>query len=259
MARLIEDLMRPDGRVALVTGGGEGIGAAISHFLADAGADVMVTDVNGDTAERTVASIRGEGGRATAMQLDVTDPASLETAFNEVERRVGLVTVLINNAGIFPICRFAESSAELFDRTMSVNLRAAFLCSRLAAAQMGMAGGAILNIASIEAERPSFPGLSHYGAAKAGMIGLTRHLAYELGPQGIRVNALLPGTIDTPGARRCGGAMDADQLEAANRFIPVGRSGHSGDVAAAALFMVSPAASYISGQCLAIDGGQSVS
>lgn len=250
----MEQLLRLDGRSALVTGAGEGIGAAIARFLANAGASVTVTDVNPINAERVAASIRGEGGIAKGMAMDVTDEDAVVAGFDAA----GSVSILVNNAGIFPLARVTEASAELLTRTLDVNLRGAMLCSREAARRIGKGGGAIVNIASIEAWRPSFPGLAHYGAAKAGMIGLTRHLAYELGPRGITVNALLPATIDTPGARRCGGAMDEAQLAAANRVIPVGRHGHAGDVAAAVLFLVSSAATYISGQAIAIDGGQMV-
>ncbi len=253
MAGLTAQLFRLDGRSALVTGAGEGIGAAIARFLADAGAAVTVADIDPVNAERTAASIRAEGGEARPAVMDVTDEAAIASAFDAA----GPVSILVNNAGIFPIARFADASAELFDRTLDVNLRGALLCSREAARRID-GPGAIINIASIEAWRPSFDGLAHYGAAKAGMIGLTRHLAYELGPRRITVNALLPGTIDTPGARRCGAAMDEAQLAQANRAIPVGRTGHGGDVAAAVLFLASPAATYISGQAIAVDGGQMV-
>jgi NAD(P)-dependent dehydrogenase (short-subunit alcohol dehydrogenase family) len=256
VVKLVDQLLRLDGRRALVTGAGGGIGAAIARFLADAGAHVIVADLDARKAEETAESVRRDGDSARSVQLDVADEASIAAAFVAFSSGDPL-DILVNNAGIFPSARFPDVSAELFDRTIAINLRGAFLCTQQAVGCMP-AGGAVINIASIEAARPSFSGLAHYGASKAGLVGLTRHLAVELGGHGIRVNAVLPASIDTPGARRCGAALDQEQLAQARRPIPVGRAGHSGDVAAAVLFLASPAAGYITGQSLFVDGGLSV-
>lgn len=260
--RSIADLFSLEGSSAFVTGGGRGIGEAIAGRLAEAGAAVAVADLDGAQAGRVAEQLRSRGRRAMPVQCNVADPVASKAALAEVEKRQGPVNILVNNAGIFPFAPVGRVSTELWNQVISVNLTGAFFLAQAASDQMSASGhgGAIVNIASVDAFRPT-GNLVHYDASKGGMVMMTRSLALELAPKRIRVNAIAPGSIDTPGAQAATGAavpQGASMEELARAFlarIPLGRMGTPDDIATAALFLASPASSYITGSVVVVDGG----
>jgi len=249
---------------ALVTGAGRSIGRAIALRLAEAGAALLVADVDLDGGRETVEAIAALGGTAEAMVADVANVAEGRAAVAEAVAAFGRLDVLVNNAGIFPFAAALTLAEEQWDRVLDVNLKGAFFLARAAARLMIAArrGGRIVNVASVAALRPS-GNLAHYDASKGGLLALTRALALEFAPHGITVNAILPGEIDTPGTR--GNASELDQEGGvavmdmrAPEFlarIPLGRLGTPEDVANAALFLASGASAYITGASLVVDGG----
>lgn len=243
------DLIELSGKRALVTGGGKGIGAAISARLVEAGAVVTIADLDADAAI--------DAGRLGAdfVECDIADADQLCHAVDVGAGEAGL-DILVNNAGIFPTTGpLTEVSDEFVDRMLDVNVRAQFSATREAASRMPH-GGSIVNLASIAALGGG-ANISAYAASKAAVVALTRASARELGPKGIRVNAIAPGIIDTPGVQeqmqplRAGG-LDIDARIAAN---PVGRRGLPDHIARAALFLVSDLAEFVSGHLLVVDGG----
>jgi 2-hydroxycyclohexanecarboxyl-CoA dehydrogenase len=244
-------------RVAIVTGAGSGIGLAIAHRLAGEGASVAVWDRNGDTASAAAAEIAAEGGRAVAMTVDVSDRAGIDAAVLEVRDALGPPLILVNNAGIAPFEPFLEISGESFDQVIAVNLKGTFECCQAVVPHMLDARwGRIVNIASSSAQTGS-PYQVHYAASKAGVIGLTRSLARELGPKGITVNTIPPSFVDTPALR---GAEEAGFLGEGvpfhERSTPVRRVGRPEDIAAACAFLVRDDASYVTGQVIGVNGGR---
>jgi len=256
------DVFRLVGKVALVTGGGRGIGEAIALRLADAGAAVAVADVDAQGARRTADQITKAGGRSMALGLDVADAVACGKAVARVESELGGLDVLVNNAGIFPFSPATATTPELWNHVLAVNLSGAFFLAQAAAKAIGRrpAGGAIVNIASVDAIRPT-GNLAHYDASKGGLVMLTRSLALEFAPMKIRVNAIAPGAIDTPGAQAGmaavmpSGANPADLARAFLARIPLGRMGRPDDIAHAVVYLASPASSYVTGALLAVDGG----
>lgn len=245
----IENLIKLTGQCALVTGGAKGIGAAIAARLGQAGARVTVADLDPDGAESAAAI------GADFVQCDITDAAALGAAIDTAAAD-GDLDILINNAGIFPTTGpLAKVTDDFVSRMLDVNVRAQFSATREAARRMTN-GGAIVNMASIAALGGG-ANISAYSASKAALVALTRAHANELGPQGIRVNAIAPGIIETPGVAeqmeplRAGG-LDIDARIAAN---PVGIAGQPDHIARGALFLVSDLASFVSGHLLVIDGG----
>jgi 3-oxoacyl-[acyl-carrier protein] reductase len=236
------------GNVVLVTGAGRGLGLALGQAFAEAGATVIF-HYHLSSAEAS-ASAQKYGG--AAIQADLTKPAEVQRMFTEISTRFLRLDVLINNAGIYPVSRLLEMKAEEWDGVIQSNLRSTFLCTQAAALLMKADGGSIINIASIESTHPAI-GHSHYTAAKAGIIQFTRTAARELGEYNIRVNAVSPGLIDRPG-------LAQDWPEGVNRWCsstPLNRLGTPADIAAACLFLSSPAASWITGINLVVDGGAS--
>lgn len=243
------DLIDLTGKRALVTGGGKGIGHAISVRLAQAGAHVTIADM--DPAAAEVAASLG----AAFVVCDITDAAQLEAAVTAAAGGTNL-DVCVNNAGIFPTTGpIAEVTDEFVHHMLDVNVRAQFSASREAAGRMAD-GGAIVNMASIAAIGGG-ANISAYSTSKAAIIGLTQAFANELGPKGIRVNAIAPGIIDTPGVQdqmaplRAGG-LDIDARIAANPLRTAGQPDH---IARAALFLASEQSAFITGQLLVVDGG----
>jgi len=243
-----------ENKVAIVTGASKGIGAAIARHLADAGAAVVVNYASSkDGAERVVADITRAGGRAIAVQADVARPEQIERLFAETRRAFGRLDILVNNAGVYEFAPLEDITPEHFHRHFDLNVLAVLLVSRAALAQFGGDGGSIVNISSF-ASTLTPPQSAVYSASKAAVDAVTRTLAKELGPRGIRVNAINPGMIQTEGVRAAG--MDAGdfrkQLEAQT---PLGRIGQTQDVAPAVVFLASPDAGWITGETLVIGGG----
>jgi len=206
-----------------------------------------------DAAERVVADITRAGGRAVALQADVARPEDIERLFAETKRVFGRLDILINNAGVYEFARLEDITPEHFHRHFDLNVLAVRLASRAAAAQFGVDGGSIVNISSF-ASTLTPPQSAVYSASKAAVDAVTRSLAKELGPRGIRVNAINPGMVETEGLHAAG--MDAGdfrkQLEAQ---APLGRIGQTQDIAPAVVFLASPEAGWITGETLAISGG----
>ncbi len=241
------------GRVVIVTGSGSGLGRGIARRFAEAGARVVVHyNASAEGARRVVEEIRGGGGQAIAVQGDLTRADEVARLIDESVRAFQRVDVLVNNAGIYPAHPFLEMTRAQWDEVVNANLTSAFLCTQAAARQMIAQGegGAIVNITSIEAENPA-PGHAHYDAAKAGAMMLTRASALELAPYTIRVNAVAPGLIWSE-------TLEEDWREGVERWTraaPLKRLGMPEDVADACLFFASPAARWITGASLIVDGG----
>ena len=244
-------------RIAVVTGGGSGIGAAVSQRLAADGAAVAVFDLDGETATETASTIETAGGTAIAVACDVAVRASIEDGIAETIDTLGRPTILINNAGISPFERFLEISRESFDRVMAVNLRGTFEFCQVVIPHMVEEGwGRIVNISSSSAQTGNF-GHAHYSASKAAVIGLTKSLAREFGRRGITVNSIPPSFIETPSLHQ---AADRGHLgggiEEHIPTTPVRRVGQAEDIAAACSFLCRDDASYITGQVLGVNGGR---
>ncbi len=245
---------RLDGQVALVTGAARGLGRASALALAQAGADVALGLRNASTGQPVVDEIAAVGRRALPLQMDVTRLPEIRAAVDRTLDHFGRIDVLVNNAGIGPPNPAEQVSEEDFDRTIAVNLKGTFFCSQAVGRTMLLAGrgGAIVNLSS-QAGFVGLPTESVYGMTKAGIAHLTRCLAVEWGPQHIRVNAVAPTFIRTPGTVKWLGD-DAFRTDLMSR-IPLGRVGEPVDVAGAVVFLASPAASLITGATLLVDGG----
>jgi len=241
------------GSAALVTGGAMGRGAAIAGTLAEAGAAVTVVDRDEQGAGAVAESIQSGGGRALAIAGDVTDAAVRTQALERTREHFGRLDVLVNNAGIFPFTTFLDLPEEQWRRVLEVNLNAVFLWTQAGARMMSELGngGCIVNLASVQALKPTGPGIAHYNTSKAGVVMLTRSAALELAPQGIRVVAVAPGVIETPGTRPL---IDSGAVDVVAR-TPLGRLGRVADVADLVLFLASPAAGFITGETVVVDGG----
>lgn len=241
------------GRVAVVTGGGSGIGRGIAEALAGAGARVAVLDRSIEGAEATLASIRDAGGAGVAVVCDVSDPASVNAAAAQTAELLGPCDVLVNNAGMIRAGALETLAIEEWNGLLAVNLTGYFLCAQTFGRQMrAKGGGAIVHIASISASQATAFG-GAYSVAKAGIAMLSRQLAVEWGPQGIRSNTVCPGMILTPLTQAI--YDQPGTLERRSQAVPVGRIGRPEDIAEAVLFLASDRASYISGEDLTVDGG----
>lgn len=246
-----------DGQVAVVTGAGKGIGRGIAICLAEAGADVSVAARNEAEIEEVASAIRALGRRAIAVVTDVTERGALETLAKRTEDELGAPTIWVNNAGGIPdaTARYLTGvDDDAWDSQIDLNLKAVWAGSKAAAASMSKAGGSIINISSRTAVGPQKKN-GPYGAAKAAVNSLTETLAVELAPQ-IRVNAVAPGPVPTQNFIECT-KVDPSQLDAMEKTLPVPlrRFGTPEDVGAAVVYMASPAASWVTGQCLYVTGG----
>lgn len=251
-------------RTAIVTGGGRGIGRAIARRFAAEGAAVLVTARSGSECDAVVREIAGAGGKAAAVAADVGQPAGCERIVAAARERFGRVDILVNNAGIYgPVKPIEEITVEEWDTTQAVNLRSAFLLTKLVLPEMYARGsGVIVNIASISG-KAAFPWGSAYASSKAGMLGMTRIVAAEAARQGVRVNAICPGPVfETKMSQELGAElsrrMGVDNEKQKDDFIQgilQGRAQTADEIAAAALFFASDEASAITGQSLNVDGG----
>lgn len=239
-----------NGKVALVTGGSRGIGAAIAKRLAGDGAAVAITYSSGqEKADEVMRAIEADGGRAIAIRANSVDADAVSAAVGETVEKLGRLDILVNNAGVASIAPIDEFSLEDFDRLMAVNVRAVFVASREACRHMGE-GGRIITIGSVNADRVPFVGGSVYGMSKAAVAGFTRGLARDLGPRGITVNTIQPGPVDTE-MNPADGPFAAVLLPT----LAIPRYGRVDEIAGLVSYLAGPEAGYITGAALTIDGG----
>jgi 3-oxoacyl-[acyl-carrier protein] reductase len=243
--------MRLKDKVALVTGGGRGIGQAIAMIFAREGADIVVADVNLGIAQKTASEIESLGRRALALEMDVTNYDLVEAGINKILDKMGKVDILVNNAGITKDNLLLRMSQADWDAVINVNLKGTFNCIKAVSRQMiKQRSGRIISIASIIGLMGN-PGQANYAASKAGIIALTKTVAKELASRNINANAVAPGFIQTEMTAKLSEEVKKKMLEA----IPLGKLGTPEDVANVCLFLASQESSYITGQTITIDGG----
>jgi 2-dehydro-3-deoxy-D-gluconate 5-dehydrogenase len=253
------------GKAAIVTGGALGIGFGIVERLVEAGAQVVVADMNKEALE-TVPN-RLKGGKVRTLVLDVSKDEGWEKLVKACVNDFGKLDILVNNAGIYPQVPLLKMEPALFDKVLSINLKGLAFLSKAAAAQMIKQGkgGAIVNIASIDSVHPSMVGLAAYDASKGGVLSFTKNFAVEVAPHGIRVNAIAPGGINTEGTSKpleASGMTPAQMKAMMDGFmarIPMKRMGEPDDIAKVALFLASDAAGYMTGSLVVVDGGMLLS
>ncbi|MBZ9799111.1 SDR family NAD(P)-dependent oxidoreductase [Mesorhizobium sp. ES1-4] len=242
---------RLTGKKALVTGGARGIGGAIATAFAREGADVAVLDLKLDAAEARTAALAAFGVKTFAVAADVSDEAQVEAAVKKVEAALGQIDILVNNAGIDTTSVVAEMSTAMWDQMMAVNLRSVFLCTRAVLKPMiSRKFGRIINIAS-QLGHKGAPEMAHYAAAKAGAIGFTRSLAYEVARDGITVNAICPGPIETELFK----ALPEEWKKRKLGELPIGRAGHVDEIAPTAVLLASEEGAYYIGATMNPNGG----
>lgn len=250
----IETLVTLNGKVAFVTGAAMGIGQAIVRRLHQAGAMVIVADLNREAADQVAAELNElRADSAHAFGLDVSQASEVEAAFAYTLEKCGSLDILVNNVGIYPFQNVMDMNEADFMRVINVNLKGVFLCTQNAALSM-KSGGKIINITSVDAVHPSMVGLAHYDASKHGVWGFTKNVALELAERGITVNAIAPGAIATPGVGSIDGEI-TEPLKAMESKIPMKRIGVGDDIAKATLFLASDLSSYMTGSQIVVDGG----
>lgn len=244
--------MKLAGKIAVVTGAGRGIGRAIAVSLAEAGAKVIVNySRSQEAAEQVVAQIRDAQGEAVAVQADVSDPEQVTILFARAQEQFGRLDILVNNAGVTRDKLLLRMTVEDWDAVLNTNLRGAFLCAKaVAPAMLKQRAGVIVNVGSVVG-RVGAAGQANYSASKAGLVGLTKSLARELGSRSVRVNAVAPGFIET----EMTGVLKAEYRETILKQIPLNRFGTAEDVARVVTFLCSPDAAYVQGEVITIDGG----
>jgi 2-dehydro-3-deoxy-D-gluconate 5-dehydrogenase len=270
------------GKSAIVTGGAAGIGLGIALRLTEAGANVLIGDIDQSASQLAVKQLGERRGRARAMRADVTDPTCGADLAARCVEEFGSVDILVNNTGVYPIAKFVDMAPEVFDRIIDINLRGLMFTSQGVARRMVQqgAGGVIINIASIDGSHASFPGLGAYSASKAAVIQVTKNMALELGRHRIRVVSIAPGGIITPSGLKAGrelllasraesargdgrttppSEITAEERAAIDRAttarIPLGRTGTPDDIGMVAVFLASAAAGYITGETVFVEGG----
>jgi len=242
------------GKVAVVTGASKGIGAGIARELAAAGAAVVVNYAAAkDDAERVVASIQQKGGKAVAVQADVSKEADVKRLFAETKQAFGPVDVLVNNAGVYGFQPIEEVSEAEYRREFDINVLGPLLATREAVAHFNGNGGSIINVSSV-ASTKAIATLAIYSGTKGALDAITRALAAELGPRKIRVNTIAPGVIDTPGATTLG-VIGGDFEKQAAAQTPLGRIGQPDDVGKIAVFLASDQSYWVTGERIAAAGG----
>jgi NAD(P)-dependent dehydrogenase (short-subunit alcohol dehydrogenase family) len=267
----VESLWSLRGQTAIITGAGRGIGRSVASLFAAAGARIVLADVNRESVTEAAAALTAGGttaevAAAEAMVVDISDEQSVRSLYAASFAKFGAVDILIHCAAIFPKYDLLEITVDQWDAVHAVNTRGTMLVMREAIKQMRASGrgGAIVNISSVSGEREVVFHNAAYGASKAATTNLTRVAALEYGADKIRVNAVLPGGTATEGAKQASESMKARGLEMKGPMVqpgrvPLGAMGSAADVAAACLFLASPGARFITGQCLAVDGGFLVS
>ncbi|MBU2659413.1 SDR family oxidoreductase [Bacillus cabrialesii] len=250
---------RLENKTAVITGAATGIGQATAEVFTNEGARVMIGDINTDQMKETVEAIRQNGGQADAFHLDVSDENSVKAFADQMKEACGTIDILFNNAGVDQEGgKVHEYPVELFDRIMAVDLRGTFLCSKYLIPLMLENGGSIINTSSMSGHAADLD-RSGYNAAKGGITNLTRAIAIDYARDGIRVNSISPGTIETPLIDKLAGTKEQEMGEAfreANKWItPLGRLGQPKEMATVALFLASDDSSYVTGEDITADGG----
>ncbi len=260
----LQELISLSGKVAIVTGGAKGIGYGIAYRLAEAGAKVLVADLDEATAQRTAQELTHKGWSVAAIKVDVSNEEDAKRMIATAQQQFGSVDILVNNAGIYPPAPVAQMSEADFEKVMHVNLRSVFLTTKYAAEVMKQQGrgGRIINITSIDALHPSMVGLAHYDASKHGVWDFTKNSALELAPAKIWVNAIAPGGIQTPGVEAMqaqtqvpAGVDPKQMVQAFLAKIPMQRMGEPDEIGKVALFLASDMSSYMTGEQIVVDGG----
>jgi len=242
------------GKVAVITGASKGIGAAIAKALATEGAAVAVNYSSSKSgADKVVAEITGSGGKAVAVQADMSKRADIERLFAETKKTFRRLDILVNNAGIYEFAPLENVTEEHFEKHFNLNVRGLLLASQAAAKLFDSAGGSIINISSVASIR-GFPDAAVYSGTKGAVDAITRSLAAELGPRKIRVNAVRPGMVETEGTHSAGIA-ESDMRKQVEAQTPLGRIGQPQDIASAVVFLVSGDSSWITGETFVISGG----
>lgn len=240
--------MSDQNKVAIITGARQGIGFAIAKSLAEAGFNIVISDINQLDAETAASQITMDNIQSIGIACDVTDQSQVDTLISKTLEHFGRIDVLVNNAGVYPFKPFQDMQVEDWDKVININLKGVFLTSKAVSIVLPV-GGRIINISSI-ASIIGFQGLTHYCASKSAVNGFTRALALEIAPKNITVNAVLPGAIETPGAQM---PDETKQQTIAN--IPLQRIGKPEDIANMVTFLASDKSSYITGQTFVVDGG----
>ncbi len=260
----LSELLDLSGKTAIVTGGAVGIGYGISYRLAEAGANVVIANRTASEGEAAAETLSKNGWKVSAIQTDVSVEESVKNMVSKTVEKYGSVDILVNNAGIYPEIPLSQMAKEDFDKVIAINLDGVFLCTKYVAEQMKKQGkgGVIINITSIDALHPTMIGLAHYDASKHGVWGFTKNIALELAPYKIRVNAIAPGIILTPGVKKLQQATPSfagiditKALEAFIARIPLGRLGEPDDIGTVALFLASDMSSFMTGSQIVVDGG----
>lgn len=258
--RTLTDLISLAGRTAVVTGGAVGIGWAIARRLAEAGANVVVADIN-DTGAAVASLVEQTAAEVIGAHVDVSDSSSIVALADLTVAQFGSLDIWVNNAGIYPSTPVLDMTDDAWDRVLDTNLRGTFIGAREAAARMVAAGngGVIINIASTAGYQAAGPGVAHYVSSKHAVRGLTKSLAVELGPHGIRALAVAPTLIETPGIEAGREAFRqaglGNVIDSYGERLPLGRVGVPDDVARVVLFAVSDLALFMTGSTLLADGG----
>lgn len=247
------------GKVVIVTGAAKGMGRVDSLKLATAGAKVVVVDIDVAGCQLVVDEIKKNRGEAIAVKCDISKKVEVDNVVAETLKKFSKIDILVNNAGIFPFEPFLQMPEQNFEKVINVNLKGSFLMAQACAVQMQKnqpnekgQRGSIINIASVAAIM-GFAGLAHYCASKGGMVAMSKAMALELAPLGIRVNVIDPGAIDTPGASTI--KMTNEQRAAMLALIPLKRQGNAEEIANAVLFLASDESSYMTGSIMVVDGG----
>jgi 2-hydroxycyclohexanecarboxyl-CoA dehydrogenase len=246
------------GKNVIVTGAASGIGLATAQRFAAKGCNVAVWDINEEGAARAAADLAAKGGKAISSRVDVSNRAHVAAALERFHSELGKAQVLVNNAGITDFRSFLDMTEEVWDRVMTINLKSMLVVTQAVLPDMLEAKwGRIVNISSSSAQTGAVH-MAHYSSSKGGVIALTKTLALELGPQGITVNTLPPGAVDTPMSRRAAaeGRFGGGTLEDVGRYLPVRRIGVPEDIAAACAYLVSDEAGYVTGQIIGVNGGR---
>ena len=258
------ELINLSGKTAIVTGGAVGIGFGIAYRLAEAGASVVIGDIDNSAAEGASAALAEKGWKAISVHVDVSRGEDVHRMVSEAVRNFGSIGILVNNAGIYPNIPVMNMAEADFDKVIAVNLKGVYLCTQAVAKEMitQKRGGRIINITSVDALHPSSAGLAHYDASKHGVWGFTKNIALELAPHKIWVNAIAPGGVNTPGVAALQKGMKTPAgvdmqalLKAFLVKIPMGRMGEPDDIGRAALFLASDLSSYMTGEQIVVDGG----